>query len=116
MRYRSAVPMALSALVLSGCLSGGGGGGGSDEAAAPTPEVTRTHDDRVFTAELPETLPLALVGTEIYFGKYDGLQGEAIYAVEVPDDWDGRGVVSDDPCPEKTLLRHGCAPKHAQDT
>ncbi|MEH6566373.1 MAG: alpha/beta hydrolase [Halopseudomonas sp.] len=94
--YRAAVPMALSALVLSGCL-GGGGGGGDDAppAEAETPEVTRAHDDRVFTAELPApaALPAALAGATIYFGKYDGLQGDALYAAELPDGWDGDGLV-----------------------
>ena len=91
--YRSAVPMALSAIMLSGCLSGGGGGGDDDQPAAQTPEVTRLHDDRVFTAQLPVTLPAALPGTQIYFGKYDGLQGDALYGVEVPDGWDGDGLI-----------------------
>ena len=92
--YSAAVPMALSAIVLSGCLSSGGGS--SDKPVAPgpgTPEVTREHDERSFTAELPTTLPLPLSGADIYFGKYDGLQGDALYAFEVPDGWDGDGLI-----------------------
>lgn len=79
--------MALSALLLSGCLSGGGG---SSSRPAP-PEMTREHDERSFEVVLREFT--ALPGATIYFGKYDGLQGQAIYALEVPDGWDGDGLV-----------------------
>ncbi|WP_202974614.1 alpha/beta hydrolase [Pseudomonas abyssi] len=85
---RAAVPVALSALMLSGCLSGGGGGSDSPPVAE-----TRAQDSRDFRAELPATLPAALAGTSIYFGIYEGLQGDAIYSVEVPDGWDGDGLV-----------------------
>lgn len=91
--YRSAVPVALSALVLSGCL-GGGGSGGSDTPAAPgEPQVQREHDEREFVAELPDTLPVALSGAELYAGTYAGLQGDALYYLEVPDGWDGDGLI-----------------------
>lgn len=95
--YQTAVPMALSAIMLSGCLGGGGGGGGSD-AGAGTPPVSETptvraHDSRVFQAVLPASSPAALANAKIYTGKYEGLQGEALYTVEVPDDWDGVGII-----------------------
>ncbi|WVM88321.1 hypothetical protein UMZ34_19375 [Halopseudomonas pachastrellae] len=66
------------------------GGGGSD---SPPAAETRAQDSREFRAELPATLPAALAGTSIYFGIYEGLQGDAIYSVEVPDGWDGDGLV-----------------------
>ena len=89
----AALPLTLSALLLTGCLGGGGGsssGGDSDDDIAP-PEMTREHDDRSFTATSAEFD--ALPGAMIYFGKYDGLQGEALYALEVPNGWDGDGLV-----------------------
>ncbi|QIB51766.1 alpha/beta hydrolase [Pseudomonas sp. OIL-1] len=57
--------------------------------------MTREHDERSFTAELPAATdrPSALSGADIYFGKYDGLQGDALYAFEVPDGWDGDGLI-----------------------
>ncbi|MEH6386662.1 alpha/beta hydrolase [Pseudomonas profundi] len=90
----TAVTMALSAIVLSGCLSSGDSD--SDEPAPVTPEVpevTREHDERSFTAELPATLPAALAGARIYFGEYEGLQGAALYSFEVPEGWDGDGLI-----------------------
>ncbi|WP_211287203.1 alpha/beta hydrolase [Halopseudomonas oceani] len=91
---RTALSVALSTFMLTGCLSGGGGGGGGGSSSPAQPgAATRVHDSRTFTAELPVTLPSALQGSQIYFGKYDALQGEAIYAVEVPNNWDGRGVI-----------------------
>lgn len=94
--YQAAVPMALSAIMLSGCLGGGGGGGGSDGGASTPPAETpavRAHDSRVFQAVLPATSPAALANAKVYTGKYEGLQGEALYTVEVPDDWDGVGII-----------------------
>ncbi|WP_206668532.1 alpha/beta hydrolase [Pseudomonas saliphila] len=89
--YSAAVPMALSAIVLSGCLSSGGGS--SDEPEAPgTPEVTREHDERSFEA-VEKSFDALSLAEKIYFGKYDGLQGEAAYALEIPKNWDGRGIV-----------------------
>lgn len=95
------MPVALSAIMLSGCLGGGGGGGGSDSGSGTppvsetpdTPVATRAHDSRVFQAVLPTTAPAALLNAQIYVGKYPGLQGEALYTVEVPDNWDGAGII-----------------------
>lgn len=89
---RAAVPVALSALMLSGCLSGGGGGGGGGGDTPPEAE-TRVQDTREFVATLPDPLPTALAGTSIFVGTYPGLQGDAMYAVEVPDAWDGDGLI-----------------------
>lgn len=87
------LPLTLSALLLSGCFDGDGGssgGGGSDDNIAP-PDMTREHDDRVF---IPVVTPFqALPGSSSHVGIYDGLQGEAVYAIEIPDDWDGDGLI-----------------------
>jgi hypothetical protein len=98
--YRTAVPVALSAFMLSGCLGGGGGGSGSDSPQAPgnpgnpgAPEVTRAHDQRAFRTVLPTTPTAPLQNARIYVGEYDGLQGKAIYALEVPTGWDGDGLI-----------------------
>lgn len=89
--YSPAVPMALSAIVLSGCLSSGGGSSSRDDDETAPPEMTREHDDRTFS--VVEKTFAALPGADIYFGTYDGLQGEAAYAFEAPTDWDGGGLV-----------------------
>ncbi|WP_285259413.1 alpha/beta hydrolase [Halopseudomonas bauzanensis] len=90
----AALPLTLSALLLTGCLGGGGGGsssgGDSDDDIAP-PEMTREHDERRF---VPLDTPVAArPGSSTYVGTYDGIQGEAVYVVEVPDDWDGDGLI-----------------------
>ncbi|WP_093391985.1 hypothetical protein [Halopseudomonas xinjiangensis] len=60
----------------------------------PVAEHTRrAHDYRVFQAELPIVPPAALQDAEIYLGKYDALQGDALYVLEVPDGWDGDGLI-----------------------
>lgn len=87
------LPLTLSALLISGCLGGGGGGSSSsgdpDETAPP--EMTREHDERVFA---PREAPVAArPGSSTYVGTYPGLQGEAVYVVEVPDGWDGDGLI-----------------------
>lgn len=89
--YSPAVPMALSALVLSGCLSGGGSSSSRDNDETAPPQMTREHDDREFVVVERPFAPLS--DASIYFGTYDGLQGEAAYALEVPDGWDGRGLI-----------------------
>lgn len=84
--------MALSALVLSGCFGGSGGGSSSDSPGTPAPpEMKREHDERFFE---PVEKPLtALPGATTYTGIYEGLQGEAVYAIEIPDGWDGDGLI-----------------------
>ncbi|MEJ6656448.1 MAG: alpha/beta hydrolase, partial [Pseudomonas sp.] len=53
--------------------------------------MTREQDERVFA---PLVAPVtARAGSSAYVGTYDGLQGEAVYAIEVPDDWDGDGLI-----------------------
>ncbi|SDR97019.1 hypothetical protein SAMN05216198_0879 [Halopseudomonas litoralis] len=88
------LPLTLSALLLSGCLGGGGGGsnnsGGSDDDVAP-PDMTREQDERVFAPMVVSVT--ARAGSSAYVGTYDGLQGEAVYAIEVPDAWDGDGLI-----------------------
>ncbi|WP_193074808.1 alpha/beta hydrolase [Pseudomonas sp. FME51] len=91
--YLAVLPLTLSTLLLSGCLSGGGGSsssGGSDDDVAP-PDMTRVQDERVF---VPKEGPItARAGSSAYVGTYDGLQGKAVYAIEVPDAWDGNGLI-----------------------
>ncbi|QJD60741.1 alpha/beta hydrolase [Pseudomonas sp. gcc21] len=67
----------------------------SDTPATPAPPQVREHDKRAFTAELPEQseLPAALDDAAIYFGRYEGLQGDALYTFEVPEGWDGDGLI-----------------------
>lgn len=79
----------LSALMLTGC--GGSSSGGDDEQ-----EVTREHDTREFTVPPQEELEFADVtsalsppSTDKYYGVYEGLQGPAAYAVEIPEGWTG---------------------------
>lgn len=83
----AALPLTLSALLLTGCL----GGGGSDDDDVAPPQMTREHDERAF---VPVEKPIApLAGAKVYQGIYEALQGEAAYAMEVPADWDGRGLI-----------------------
>lgn len=93
--YSPAVPMALSALVLSGCLGGSGGSSSSDRDGDETapPEMTREHDDRTFVPVEGDIPGLAGLTTDRYTGIYEALQGDAVYAVEIPDGWDGGGLV-----------------------
>lgn len=91
--YSPAVPMALSALVLSGCLGGSGGSSSRDDDETAPPEMTREHDDRVFVPVEGEIEALPGLTTDRYSGIYEGLQGDAVYALEVPEGWDGDGLV-----------------------
>lgn len=87
--------LSISAIVLSGCLSGGSSSNrteGQTPSDPGDPVVTRVHDSREFNTVI-RTPPTALPGTSIYYGTYPGLQGNAIYVVEVPDGWDGDGLV-----------------------
>ncbi|GGM12677.1 alpha/beta hydrolase [Deinococcus aerophilus] len=59
---------------------------GSPAVTPPTPQ-TRTQDTRTFKAVTP-TLT-ATPGASLYQGVYDGLQGKAAYAAEVPENWNG---------------------------
>ncbi|MDV6373007.1 alpha/beta hydrolase family protein [Deinococcus arenicola] len=56
----------------------------------PTPQ-TRVQDTRTFTA-IPPTLT-DTPGAKVYQGTYDGIQGKAAYAIEVPAKWNGQLVM-----------------------
>lgn len=90
----------LSAFMLSGC--GGSSSNDSDDAPSAPPETSRLHDDRTyvvpsveslaFDALDPEDFPegTTIPATARYYGIYDGLMGESLYAVEIPtENWNG---------------------------
>lgn len=53
-----------------------------------TPEITRVHDERVFTPAADVSFE-AQAGAQAFFGVYEGIQGEAVYSAEIPDTWNG---------------------------
>lgn len=75
----------LSALMLTGC---GGSSSGSDDEQ----EVTREHDSRSFEPAAEISFD-ASESASAYYGTYDGIQGQAVYAAEIPDGWDGEGLI-----------------------
>lgn len=54
----------------------------------PTAEVTRAHDERTF-APAADIEFEAQAGTQAFFGVYEGIQGDAVYSAEIPDEWNG---------------------------
>lgn len=76
----------LTTSMLAGC--GGSGGGGGDEDT----EVTRTHDSREF-APAADISFTASDSASAYYGIYEGIQGPAVYAAEIPDGWNGYGLI-----------------------
>lgn len=52
----------------------------------------REHDSRHFVAGTDVSFE-ARAGARAFYGIYDGLQGEAVYAAEFPAGWDGDGLV-----------------------
>ena len=95
-----AIAVALfSTTVLTGC--GGSSSSDDDGAQAPSapPETSRAQDERSFTVPAVETLqfeavdpsafPTPIPDTERFYGIYDGLMGESLYAVEIPENWNG---------------------------
>jgi hypothetical protein len=79
-RVNTLIALGVSAAVLVSCAGVGGTLG------------TREHDARVFTpaAELAfEAQP----GARAFYGTYAALHGDAVYAAEFPEGWDGDGLV-----------------------
>ncbi|GGO20936.1 alpha/beta hydrolase [Deinococcus humi] len=68
-------------LILSSCGS---------PVVTPTPQ-TREQDKRTFTAVTPTFE--AHLGAALSQGLYDGLQGKAAYAIEVPVNWNGQLIM-----------------------
>ncbi len=72
----------LAAILLAAC---------SKSVAAPDEEVLpappRPHDTRTFSVQVPTFS--GLPGATTYFGFHQGIQGDAAYRIEVPDDWNG---------------------------
>ncbi|WP_102125241.1 alpha/beta hydrolase [Deinococcus planocerae] len=52
---------------------------------------TRAHDGRTFTPVEATTAPIA--GATLYKGQHAGIQGQASYLIEVPDNWNGTLVM-----------------------
>ncbi|MCK7543335.1 alpha/beta hydrolase [Marinobacter bryozoorum] len=74
----------LSALMLTGC--GDSSSGSDDEGSEP--EVSRVHDTRTFTPASDISFE-ASGSASAYYGIYEGVQGPAVYAAEMPDNWNG---------------------------
>ncbi len=80
-------------LMLSGCLGGDGSSSRSmPEAGKPPEQQTRLQDKRQFVPAEDISFE-ARPGTTAYYGIYEGIQGAAVYAVEIPDYWDGYGLI-----------------------
>ena len=81
---RAIVLLTLSATVLAACA----GSGPRQETAG----AGREHDSRQFTPAADVSFE-ALPGARAYYGTYAALQGDAVYAAEFPQGWDGGGLV-----------------------
>ncbi|SFQ57853.1 hypothetical protein SAMN05216578_101158 [Halopseudomonas formosensis] len=86
----------ISALILSGCLSGGGGGGSSKPAPAPSEPLTEQQkriQDGFFVID-ESRLPFDALG-DAYAGssRWHGVLNGAGYRVEVPENWNGMLVM-----------------------
>lgn len=90
--FTAAIPLSMTALLLSGCLGGSSSSSSSSSPGGPD-ELTRAHDERVFVPVESEIAALPDMPTSRYSGIYEGLQGDAVYAVEVPEGWDGGTLV-----------------------
>ena len=62
--------------------------------------ITREHDSRTFVVAedisfnpLATDLPAVPIPTSVYYGTYEGIQGDAVYAAEIPTGWNGGGLV-----------------------
>ncbi|MDP2378894.1 MAG: hypothetical protein Q8M35_00135, partial [Pseudohongiella sp.] len=78
---RAMIALSISMAVLVSCAGTGSGSAGS-----------REHDTRRFTpaAELAfEARP----GARAFYGTYAALQGDAVYTAEIPENWNGNGLV-----------------------
>ena len=91
-----------STLILAGC----GGSSSSDNESTAAEELSRDHDEREFiidVASLGAFQTNTLTGEEganqvvqdasRYAGIYEGIQGNAGYTVEIPENWDGKLIM-----------------------
>ncbi len=76
---RSMTACLLAVLTLSAC------------TRTTLPTQSRPHDTRTFKAVTPTFT--ALTGASIYQGVMPGLHGDAAYAIEVPDNWNGQLIM-----------------------
>lgn len=90
-QYKKVLPLSILSLVMTGLI---GCGSSSDDP------ITREHDDRTFVVAqdisfnpLATDLPDLPIPTSVYYGTYEGIQGDAVYAAEIPAGWDGDGIV-----------------------
>lgn len=86
-RFGILLALSAGALTLSACIDSDNDNGSDDGV-----EVTRDHDSREFQVAADLSFD-AMDGATAYWGTYEGLQGEAGYTVEVPDGWDGDGLI-----------------------
>ncbi|SDU17067.1 hypothetical protein [Halopseudomonas salegens] len=93
LRKTALIGLSVSAIALSGCLSGGGGGG-SDDVVTPepqTPQQERIDDGFFFVADsvVDDFEPISGTETQRFAGELDG----AGYRVEIPPNWNGTLVM-----------------------
>lgn len=87
--------VSLISLSLVGLLALTGCDGDDDNTSL---SLTREHDQRAFSPAMEisfdalDPSPIYPDATQ-YYGIYDGLQGEAVYTAEIPEGWDGGGLV-----------------------
>ena len=60
-----------------------------DDDDDPSPPPPRPHDTRTFFVPDGQPTFTAFAGAVAYYGVRDGIQGEAAYRIEVPDNWNG---------------------------
>lgn len=91
--------VAISAIVLSGCLGGSGGGSNRDNTP-PITEQQKRINDGFFVVDLDQVNdpadfgPFPGITTSRFSGEYDvGNNQTAGYRIEVPDDWNGMLVM-----------------------
>lgn len=87
-------PLRLTALAVSVLLASCGG---DDDPAPPAPEETRTQDTRTFTAAAPTLSALAVAAGDTIdvttTSRWTGVHAGAAYAIEVPQNWNGKLVM-----------------------
>lgn len=93
---RLTIATLLAGALLAGC---SGGNNNKDSIGKTLPDPLRAHDERQFVVvkhipatEANEEYNLAfepLPNAQAYYGKHNGIHGEAAYQIEVPVNWNG---------------------------